>query len=109
VPGGTSPAGQNGAKAASGFDCHIQALQDQNQALRALPLGWGDETFPTWDWQTFAPYIFVFLKLIGILATTLALSLGAPFWFDLLQKVANIRGTGPKPDAVKSEPVKKEA
>ena len=31
------------------------------------------------------------LLAFGLLLTTLALSLGAPFWFDLLQKVANIR------------------
>ena len=33
----------------------------------------------------------------GWLATILAILLGAPFWFDLLNKVANLRGTGPKP------------
>jgi hypothetical protein len=27
----------------------------------------------------------------------LAICLGAPFWFDILNKIANLRGTGPKP------------
>lgn len=35
--------------------------------------------------------------LIGILVTALAGMLGAPFWFGLLQKLVDLRGTGPKP------------
>ncbi len=38
--------------------------------------------------------------LFGWLATALAGMLGAPFWFELLQKLVNLRGTGPKPPAV---------
>ncbi|MEP6674686.1 MAG: hypothetical protein ABJA78_06015 [Ferruginibacter sp.] len=34
---------------------------------------------------------------VGWLLTALAISLGAPFWFDLLNKFVQIRGTGPKP------------
>jgi len=33
-------------------------------------------------------------KLCGLLVTTLALSLGAPFWFDLLSKVMMLRNDG---------------
>jgi hypothetical protein len=33
----------------------------------------------------------------GLLLTTFAISLGAPFWFDLLGKVSNIKGMGKKP------------
>ncbi|HEY4148739.1 MAG TPA: hypothetical protein VGM41_07415 [Chitinophagaceae bacterium] len=39
-----------------------------------------------------------FLSAIGILLTALAISLGSPFWFDLLNKFIQLRGTGPKPD-----------
>ena len=39
----------------------------------------------------------VFAKLIGLLLTAAALSLGAPFWFDLLSKFMSVRGTGPPP------------
>lgn len=35
-----------------------------------------------------------FLKLIGLLFTSLAISLGAPFWFDLLKQLVNLRGSG---------------
>ena len=40
-------------------------------------------------------------KVLGIVATVLAISQGAPFWFDLLQKAVNLRlaGTPPPPSA----------
>src|SRR5262249_4522387 len=34
------------------------------------------------------------IKLLGLLATALAVSLGAPFWFDLLNKLVSLRGAG---------------
>jgi hypothetical protein len=40
------------------------------------------------------------LKLIGWLITGLAVALGAPFWFDLLNKLVNLRGSGPRPAPV---------
>lgn len=43
------------------------------------------------------------LKALGILASTLAVSQGAPFWFDILKKIVNIRLTGLTPaESVKS-------
>ncbi len=36
-------------------------------------------------------------KIVGLLLTALALTLGAPFWFDLLSKVARIRFSGAPP------------
>jgi hypothetical protein len=33
----------------------------------------------------------------GWIASILAIIMGAPFWFDLLNKVANLRNSGPKP------------
>lgn len=40
-----------------------------------------------------------FLKLLGLLVTTLAISLGAPFWFDLLSRLSpGLRGTGRRPE-----------
>ncbi|TMI64371.1 MAG: hypothetical protein E6H07_00200 [Bacteroidetes bacterium] len=40
-----------------------------------------------------------FLKIIGWLITALAISLGAPFWFDLLNKLVKMRESGPKAGA----------
>jgi hypothetical protein len=37
------------------------------------------------------------LKILGILLTTIALLLGAPFWFDVLSRLISVRGTGDKP------------
>jgi hypothetical protein len=38
------------------------------------------------------------IKLLGLLLTVLALSLGAPFWFDALTRLASLRQSGPKPE-----------
>jgi hypothetical protein len=54
-----------------------------------LPLGWSGA--PT-GWGIPG-------KIIGLLITAFALTLGAPFWFDLLGKVARLRGSGPASDA----------
>jgi hypothetical protein len=40
--------------------------------------------------------------LLGIVATTLAISLGAPFWFDALKFLMNVRNAGANPSESKS-------
>jgi hypothetical protein len=42
-------------------------------------------------------------NFIGWLLMAIAVSLGAPFWFDLLNKLVNLRLAGVKPD--KATPV----
>ncbi len=37
-------------------------------------------------------------KVIGMLLTGAAAAQGAPFWFDILKKLVNVRGTGAKPE-----------
>jgi hypothetical protein len=62
-----------------------------------LPLGWSHATSPhNLFWDGFG-------KVLGLLVTAFALTLGAPFWFDLLGKVSNLRGSGP-PAATASKP-----
>jgi hypothetical protein len=40
------------------------------------------------------------LEDIGILISSIAVAMGAPFWFDLLNKIVNLRLTGsPPPDS----------
>ncbi len=39
----------------------------------------------------------ILLKLIGIFITALAARQGAPFWFDILKRAVNLRGTGANP------------
>jgi hypothetical protein len=43
------------------------------------------------------------MKVLGLLVTAFAVSLGAPFWFDLLQKLVRIR-TSVRPSATPSAP-----
>ena len=49
---------------------------------------------------TFADWIWV---ISGWLITALAISLGAPFWFDLLKLLINIRNSGKVPDGKKGD------
>jgi hypothetical protein len=69
----------------------------------SLPVGWkfdgtaADGTTDPRAWPGADPGALL-VKLIGLAITTGALSLGAPFWFDLLNKVARLRSTGVRPD-----------
>ena len=64
---------------------------DLKQAQTTLGLGWSTEELDTLDFPGWV------LKIIGILLTTLAIYLGAPFWFDILNKFVNLRSAGKKP------------
>jgi hypothetical protein len=39
-------------------------------------------------------------KLVGLALSIMAVSMGAPFWFDILNKLVNVRLVGRKPDPV---------
>ena len=99
-----------------------QAYNDLNQQLEDLnlPIGWGItdiqdagscQPFPKTG-QTFGIPLLasnrclatqstsqtnVLVKLLGILITALAARMGAPFWFDMLKRAVNLRGTGANP------------
>lgn len=62
-----------------------------------LPLGWSGTDVK--DAKSFWNYFIQWKHLVGWLATILAICMGAPFWFDVLGKVSNIRGAGPKPSS----------
>jgi len=54
-----------------------------HDGVRNLPAGW------EWLW-----------KILGILISSVAVAMGAPFWFGLLNKLVNLRFTGnPPPDS----------
>jgi hypothetical protein len=64
-------------------------------------------------WPTFWTYVWTQTKrlftgdlpLFGWFLTALMISMGAPFWYDLIGKVANVRGSGGKPSqATDNEP-----
>jgi hypothetical protein len=48
----------------------------------------------------------VIIKIFfGWLLAAMAISMGAPFWFDLLGKVVNFRNAGSKPASSEARPV----
>ena len=64
----------------------VSGLEAGNlESLKAFPIGWHDRPSGWLGWLS---------TVLGWIITTAAISLGAPFWFDLLGKVANLRGSG---------------
>jgi len=61
-----------------------------------IPMGWDSAAYPQ---KHFYQKIGPATKRHGLgwVISILAVMLGAPFWFDVLNKLANIRGAGPKP------------
>ena len=51
----------------------------------------------------FLRILFVDFGWLGFLLTAFALSLGAPFWFGVLNKLVQLRAAGPKPEDEASE------
>ena len=69
-----------------------EALRDVESGLKSigalsLPIGWTEDARPsTW-----------YGALAGWMLTAIAIAMGAPFWFDLLGRVARLRTTGVRP------------
>jgi|tagenome__1003787_1003787.scaffolds.fasta_scaffold20957868_2 hypothetical protein len=55
-----------------------------------LPIGWKRDRWTTINWLT---------ALAGWTVSVIALGLGAPFWFDLVSRIVNLRQTGSRPPA----------
>lgn len=66
----------------------VDHIKEQSESAGKLPIGWKDAPF---KWT----------NIPGWLLTALALSLGAPFWFDLLNKIVNVRHGIAKPETRK--------
>jgi hypothetical protein len=75
--------------AASTSHADLSTVQKAFEQIQPV-IGWSSSTLPT-DWSSWI------LKIVGLLATTFAVSLGAPFWFDLLNKFISFRSSGPPP------------
>ncbi|MCO6493639.1 MAG: hypothetical protein J5I98_34785 [Phaeodactylibacter sp.] len=68
-------------------------VDNQIETVRSpLGLGWKNVVWEEVGWYD------VVTKILGWIVTALAVSLGAPFWFDLLRKLVNIRTSGKKPE-----------
>jgi hypothetical protein len=74
-----------GKEAADRLKSDLNALQDL-----PLPVGWDSS-------QTTYFQNHWFTAILGWLVTALAASLGAPFWFDTLNRIMNIRAAGVVP------------
>jgi len=71
-------------------ECRVKRNLEQIQQL-GLPLGWRKEVFPNSSPRDYIPYWLS--KILGLVITAFAISLGAPFWFDALNKIMVIRST----------------
>jgi hypothetical protein len=73
-----------------------KSMKDAVDAISSasLPIGWSELPKPE-QWPT---------MVVGWLITAFAVSLGAPFWFDLLNKFVNIRASGKAPEEQPKSP-----
>ncbi len=71
----------------------VELLKRDIVAIQSpLGIGWDFKTVPSYGINEWL------LKLVGWFVTALSVTLGAPFWFDLLRKLVNIRSAGVKPN-----------
>jgi hypothetical protein len=89
VPPSTQPTTEQGLR---------NAVTDTEKMLRSLPIGWNclaadGSIGKCWEKLSWPSPV----QFLGWLLTAAALSLGAPFWFDMLGKLINLRGAGAKP------------
>jgi hypothetical protein len=85
-------------KAKDDVDEKLKTLQKRIQQVQGLglPIGWPEPP------ASFADVVKAAKRgLLGWTITALAISLGAPFWFDLLSKVIKIRAAGKVPPPTK--------
>jgi hypothetical protein len=92
--------GANGTAGSSG-DARINVVLTKAKDL-ALPLGWTFDSndprhVPALENNTLNFSEWLLFKILGLMVSAFAVSLGAPFWFDMLSRVSNIRGAGAAP------------
>jgi hypothetical protein len=63
-------------------------VADQLVTSTQYPVGWAK-----WKWSI----VWLLQYAAGGLISAIAISMGSPFWFDALQNLLKIRGSGPKP------------
>lgn len=94
------------AESAAAFSEKAQTVDDLadfdvlKKEMRPFPIGW-DVSAPHHSSDWYFSALGWLLKLVGWLVTALAVSLGAPFWFDLLKKLVAIRSGGQAANAKK--------
>jgi hypothetical protein len=76
--------------------------EEIDQVNDALGIGW--RSFKNRQ-GVITPFTILSM-LLGWIITGLAITLGAPFWFDLLKKLIQIRGSGSRPDTMSEKKAK---
>ncbi len=86
------------AVAVASYTVSADSAQVADAILQSFPLGWeGEDPFGVHDEvQDWGAGTWI-AHILGWFFTAAAVSLGAPFWFDLLSKVTKLRGTGSRP------------
>jgi hypothetical protein len=84
------PQASQGASAADAAQSPAEIIKKNAVTLQnlGLKLGWQDESQARIDWVN---------KIFGLLLTALAVSMGAPFWFDTLNRIISVRASGKPP------------
>jgi hypothetical protein len=87
----------------------IKSVADATKNLdgSGLPVGWTPEARRTWREAGLLPWNWAWAQwatVLGWLVTALLVSLGAPFWFDLLSKLVALRSSGAKPPTATEDP-----
>ncbi|HEX5112953.1 MAG TPA: hypothetical protein VFV79_08905 [Saprospiraceae bacterium] len=77
-----------------------QSQADMESANNVLALGWENKYD---DSKSKITFYSAAKRVFGFLLTAVAICLGAPFWFDLLNKLVKLRGTGKKENGDASE------
>ncbi|MEI2582963.1 hypothetical protein [Scytonema sp. PRP1] len=103
---------QRAIQQAESYPNDINVIRQAQQDLRdaSVPIGWQNinqqldlEPLNTSQGNTANAVLRKIWKVIAILCgwvvSGLAIAMGAPFWFDILNKVVNVRNAGPKPES----------
>lgn len=71
----------------------IARLKTANALIQQseLPLGWATQNYPGCTDHFWTDLLAWVVKTLGFLLTAVAISLGAPFWFDILSRVTPLR------------------
>ena len=82
----------------------IRANLETIKSTDNLPIGWAERDKDK-SWYD-APYAAItWNRIIGWLISAFAISLGAPFWFDVLKKLGSIRASGGQAEKKPKPPV----
>ena len=63
-----------------------------------MGIGWNEQNLAYWNENNHAQ---IFIHFLGLFIFAIAISLGAPFWFDLLNRFVHIRHAGTRPRSSK--------